>query len=86
MLFIMNSCATTGYVSEEPAYVEYSRPVRPSNLHIWIDGDWIYNRHTQNYVRGNGYWQLPRQGRTYISGSWQTTPQGHRWQSGHWQR
>ena len=86
MLLIMNSCSTTGYVSDEPTYVEYSRPSRPSNLHIWIDGDWTYNNQSRTYVQGRGYWQVPRHGRTYIQGSWQTTPQGHRWQTGHWQR
>ncbi len=86
ILFTMNGCTTSGYVSSEPSYMEYSRPERPSNLHVWINGDWIYNRQTHVYVQGNGYWQVPRNGRTYIEGRWQTKPQGHRWQSGHWQK
>ena len=86
MLFIMNACSTTGYVSDEPVYMEYSRPARPSNLHIWIDGDWIYNNQNHRYIQGNGSWQMPRNGRTYVSGSWQTTSKGHSWKSGHWQR
>ena len=38
----LNSCAT-GYVATEPSYVEYSRPQRPSDLHIWVNGDWAFN-------------------------------------------
>jgi hypothetical protein len=80
-----NGC-TAGYVVTEPSYIEYSRPQRPSNVHIWIDGDWVYNRRTQGYVQNNGYWKKPAQGRTYVSGHWQTTPRGKNWTKGHWQR
>lgn len=86
VLLVLNGCSATGYVASEPAYVEYSRPARPSSLHVWVDGDWVYNRQTRLYVQNNGYWHRPNRGRVYVSGSWQTTPQGHRWQSGHWQR
>jgi len=86
ILLIMSGCTATGYVSDEPAYIEYSRPERPSNMHVWIDGDWIYNRQNHNYVQGRGSWQVPRQGRTYVRGNWQKTAQGHHWQSGHWQK
>ena len=80
-----NGC-TAGYVATEPAYVEYSRPQRPSDLHIWIDGDWVFNTQTHAYVQRNGYWEKPVQGRTYISGSWQSTPRGKYWSKGHWQK
>jgi len=86
LLMILNSCTTTGYVASEPAYVEYARPAPPSNMHIWIDGDWIYNRNTHVYMRKNGYWQRPGNGRTYVSGHWQVGPRGHSWAPGHWQR
>jgi hypothetical protein len=80
-----NGC-TAGYVATEPSYVEYSRPQRPSDLHIWIDGDWVFNTQTHAYVQRNGYWERPVQGRTYISGSWQSTPRGKYWSKGHWQK
>ena len=80
-----NGC-TAGYVATEPSYVEYSRPQRPSDLHIWIDGDWVFNTQTHAYVQRNGYWEKPVQGRTYISGSWQSTPRGKYWSKGHWQK
>ena len=85
MGLVMNACAT-GYVTTEPVYVEGSRPPQPSNMHIWIDGDWIYNHQTHVYVRNNGYWERPSARRTYISGHWQTTPRGQYWKQGHYQR
>jgi len=75
-----------GYVATEPTYTENVRPAQPSNLHVWVDGDWVYSRQTHGYVRNNGYWQQPSQGRSYVSGHWQTTPKGHYWTKGHWQR
>lgn len=86
LMLVLNACSTMGYVSTEPTYIEYARPVRPSNLHIWIDGNWVYNRQSHQYVRKNGYWHKPSRSRTYVSGSWQRTPKGLRWESGHWQR
>jgi hypothetical protein len=83
--FFFTGC-TAGYVATEPSYVEYSRPQRPSDLHIWIDGDWVFNTQTHAYVQRNGYWEKPVQGRTYISGSWQSTPRGKYWSKGHWQK
>ena len=86
ILFLLKSCNTTGYVATEPTYVEIARPERPSNLHIWIDGDWVYSRQTHTYMRKNGYWARPNHGRTYVSGHWQLTPRGRYWIPGHWQR
>ena len=81
----LNSC-TAGYVATQPSYVEYSRPERPSETHIWIDGDWVYNRQNRAYAQQNGHWERPYQGRTYVTGQWQTTPKGKYWSKGHWQR
>jgi hypothetical protein len=82
---IFNSCAA-GYVASEPAYVEYDRPQRPSSAHIWINGDWGYNRQSRIYVQKTGYWQQPGRGRSYVSGHWQSTPRGSRWNKGYWQK
>jgi hypothetical protein len=86
MMLTLASCSTQGYVSSEPTYTEYARPERPSDLHIWIDGDWVYNRQTRMYVREHGHWQRPNRGRTYVSGSWKSSPEGLHWENGHWQR
>jgi hypothetical protein len=82
---LFNSCMG-GYIATEPVYVENNRPPRPSNLHIWIDGDWIWSSQSHNYVHQNGYWEQPRENRTYVAGYWQTTSRGKNWKSGHWQR
>jgi len=81
----LNSCAA-GYVATEPTYAEYSRPQRPSDLHVWIDGDWVYNRQSQIYVQNNGYWEKPQQNRAYVKGSWQSTPKGKSWEKGRWEK
>jgi hypothetical protein len=80
----LNSCMG-GYVATEPTYTEYARPAQPSNLHIWIDGDWGWNSQSHMYVQKTGSWEQPRQGKTYVSGYWQTTPRGKSWSKGHWQ-
>lgn len=86
ILLGFNGCITGGYVATEPAYVEYSRPPRPSDVHIWINGDWGWNRTNHTYIQRNGYWQKPNQSRTYVTGHWQVTPRGHTWAPGRWQR
>jgi hypothetical protein len=80
-----NACVP-GYIATEPSYVEYTRPQQPSPLHIWIDGDWLFNRQSHTYVQKVGYWEKPNQRRTYVSGHWQKTPRGNYWSTGHWQR
>lgn len=86
VLFTLNSCTATGYVASEPTYVEYARPVRPSELHIWIDGEWRYNRSQQAYVQEKGYWKKPNEGRDFIKGHWLETSRGKSWVPGHWQK
>ena len=81
----LNSCLM-GYVASEPAYVEYSRPVRPNSTSIWIDGDWNWNIQTHNYVQQNGYWDRPRPNQTYRAGYWQQSPKGKSWSKGSWQK
>lgn len=85
-LGILGSGCTTGYVATEPAYVEYNRPPRPSDNHIWIEGNYVYNRPTHVYVQKNGYWKKSGSNSTYVSGHWQSTPRGQYWVKGHRQR
>jgi hypothetical protein len=80
-----NGCMA-GYVASEPVYVEYDRPQRPGDLYVWIEDDWDWNSRSHSYVRKAGYWQQPRQGRTFESGHWQSTPKGKSWNKGHWQK
>ena len=85
MGLFLNSCLV-GYVATEPAYVEYSRPPRPNNLYIWVDGDWAWSNQSHAYVQRTGYWEKPRQNQTFVTGHWQTTAKGKSWSNGHWQK
>ena len=86
ILISLYSCTATGYVASEPVYVDYVRPVRPSELHIWIDGEWQYDRSHQAYVQKKGYWTKPNVGRDFIKGHWLETSRGRTWVPGHWQK
>jgi hypothetical protein len=86
ILLFLSSCTAIGYVESEPAYVVYSRPAPPSSLHVWIDGDWVFNRQSHVYVQQQGYWSKRNRGRSYVSGHWQSTPKGKTWSKGHWQK
>lgn len=79
-----SSCAPQ-YVAVEPTYVEDVRPPRPSENHVWVEGDWVWRRQTHDYVRKGGYWDTPRRGRTYKPGHWTTNRRGHSWKMGEWE-
>lgn len=82
---LLNSCMG-GYMASQPAYVDYARPQRPSNVHIWIDGDWRWNNQQQLYIQKTGYWEIPRKGHSYVAGVWTTNQYGKTWSKGYWQR
>lgn len=85
LLTFFNSCSTGyGYVSEEPRYNEGPRPQRPSDSHIWIEGNWFWDNQTRSYNHRDGNWVRPEQGRTYESGHWTKTGRGSRWVPGRW--
>jgi hypothetical protein len=85
MGLFLNSCMA-GYTANEPAYVEYARPARPSEMHVWIDGDWNWSSQSHGYVQHTGSWERQRPGHSYVSGHWQTSPRGRSWSKGHWQK
>lgn len=85
MGLFLNSCAA-GYVATEPTYAEYSRPQRPSDLYVWVDGNWVYNRSSRGYVQERGNWQKPQPNRVYQKGYWQSGPKGKSWKKGYWQK
>jgi hypothetical protein len=81
-----NSCVG-GYVVSEPLYDDvYDRPASPGIGYIWIDGDWLWDRQTHNYVHEHGYWTRPRSGRSYEKGHWESGPRGKYWAKGRWNR
>ncbi len=78
---IFNSCFA-GYVSEEPAYQTYNRPMSPGNNYIWIDGGWNWNNGTRSYRQDRGRWMTKEQGRNHKKGHWQKNSRGSRWVRG----
>jgi hypothetical protein len=81
----LNGCGV-GYVATEPSFAEVSRPPRPSNLYIWIDGDWVWNNQSHVYMQKTGYWKAPKQNQIYVSGHWQASPKGKYWVTGQFQK
>jgi hypothetical protein len=82
ILSLTNSCSS-GYVSVEPSYQEY-RPARPSNTHIWIEGNWYWDNRTRTYHHRDGNWTTPRNNHYYEPGHWIQTRRGYRWVDGRW--
>lgn len=85
-LGILTTSCVPAYVETTPAAVVDVRPTQPSNLYIWIEGDWYWSNQRRTYVQHNGYWSLPRNGRTYQKGYWHSTPRGQQWKKGEWKR
>ena len=83
---LLTPSCVPAYVETEPIEVVDVRPSRPSDVHIWIEGNWVWSNQSGTYVHRNGYWDRPRHNHTYIQGQWNATPRGHKWQQGHWQR
>lgn len=82
---VFTSCGG-GYVTSEPRYDYYDRPLAPSERHIWIDGDWIWNSRAHIYEHKPGYWVVPREGSYYREGHWETSPRGKFWSRGYWEK
>ncbi|MFN8284822.1 MAG: hypothetical protein U0U67_16480 [Chitinophagales bacterium] len=61
------------------------KPACPSSKHIWIDGDWIWDSQTNQYIYIEGKWIIPSPGAVWIPGHWKNTPYGWFWKKGHWQ-
>lgn len=84
IITMLNAC-TPAYVHTVPSrYQGNIRPPSPSNTHIWIDGNWIYNRQTKSYQERNGYWSKPSRRRSYQTGYWKKSQRGNQWVRGQW--
>lgn len=80
---LLSSCLPA-YVVTQPSHQEGFRPPQPSPFHVWVDGNWFYQRRSKTYMRTNGYWSRPSRGRTYHAGHWQSNKRGYRWSQGRW--
>lgn len=83
LTLLCNACSPA-YVSTQPTYQDGFRPPQPSNNHVWVDGNWIYNRPTRTYNRVDGYWAVPNRGRKYKAGQWKNNNRGYYWTPGRW--
>jgi len=83
-VLFLASCADAGYVNTAPFYTEMQRPRQPSPLHIWIEGDWIWQKHSKSYQRREGHWDMPKAGRSYSQGYWESKAKGKHWIAGKW--
>ncbi len=81
-LSLFTACSA-GYVSTEPTYQETQTP-RPTVRHIWVEGNWVWNRQSRSYQHAAGLWVIPHQNRIYQRGHWVRTNRGSRWQKGRW--
>jgi hypothetical protein len=82
-IVIFYACSPA-YVRTQPTYEEGFRPPRPGNNHVWVDGNWIYNRPSRAYNHSNGFWAVPNRGRKYQSGQWRNNSRGFYWTPGRW--
>lgn len=82
-LMLSLSCSS-GYVEQEPTYVEVYRPVAPAPHYVWVNDNYVYRNRV--YVHKNGYWAKPRPNKVYVQGHWAKHPRGYHWVNGRWTR
>ena len=84
LAFLIYSCSPA-YVATQPLDNDEVRPHSPSNSHVWIGGNWKYNRRLKQYNQGFGRWVIPQRGKTYYQGQWNSNSRGYYWVPGRWQ-
>ena len=59
------------------------RPLAPSPVHVWVDGEYVWRG--GQYVYTEGYWGMPPRPRAiWIQGHWKHRRGGWFWVPGHW--
>jgi len=62
---------------------EYLRPPRPSQRHVWVEGEWIWINN--RYMYQTGYWAVPEPDRIFVKGHWAQWPNNEwYWVNGYW--
>lgn len=79
---LLSNACSSGYVDQEPIYIEVVRPPRPSNNFIWIEGGWVWNSRERAYRHRDGYWSKQNYRRTQTKGYWKRSPRGYHWIGG----
>ncbi len=86
LVFLSLGCASSGKVAtkEPPALRAETRPSRPFQEAVWVDGYWRWNGYDFVWVAGK--WMKPKKGHAWAPGHWQKTPKGWQWKSGYWKK
>ena len=86
ILFIGFSAAAQVVVKVRPnrPKIKVVKPKQPDKNHIWVDGHWVWNPRSKNYVWKRGYWEPVRTGHRYVAGHWEKAPGGWKWIPGAW--
>ena len=85
-LGIANNVSAQFFVRIRPIAPVIIAPPIPSPRHIWIPGEWRWNKRRGEYVWREGHWLVPKPGREWIPGFWEDGRDGSRWIPGHWRR
>lgn len=82
-LFLLQACSRH-YTKSQPTFSAVTRPNQPSAAHVWVEGNWRWNRQKKEYRQKNGYWKIPKQQRSYQNGRWENDGFGYYWIPGRW--
>ena len=60
------------------------KPAKPDAKHVWVAGEWKFNKTTKKYDWKEGHWFAPRPNTIWVSGHWKKVPEGFKWMHGQW--
>ncbi len=85
---ISTTISCNGYyhflVAPRPAPPNIVHPLRPSNAHIWIGGEWYWNGNSYHWR--DGYWTIPHDRYKWNPGQWKQKNNKWFWKPGHWRK
>ena len=85
-IFATNDLSAQFFVRIRPIAPVVVVPPIPSPRHVWIPGEWRWNRRRGEYIWRQGFYAVPKPGRVWIEGRWVEGPEGSRWEPGYWRR
>ena len=85
-MLLLGTAAIAQVVAEKPIAPRtiVQKPPRPSNDHVWIDGEWTWNDKTSTYEWERGGWTKAEAGKTYKPGYWRKVEDGWEYVPGRW--
>ena len=73
-----------GYNTNLYRYANNRKSYRPSNRHIWIEGEWRYNRRLRRDVWYDGYWIAKKRNHKWVQGHNRSSNGARAWVAGRW--